>query len=267
MNNSSIGILDTGAGGLATMREIKRLLPGENTIYLGDTANAPYGSHSKELIAGRAARGLAFLQQQDVKLIVSTSGTICTALPATVTKGLSVPFINTLLPCVQEACALSVHGVIGAIGDTATIRSSVFGKTVRSIRTDARVIGKACPLFVPLAENGALRSDNHLLRLAIKQYLEPMLGDGIDTLILGSPHYSVLFAAISDVLGYDVTLIDAATVTARFVQSCLLQNSMQNDGKTLPPKWFVTDAPEDFMELSKLYYGEEIKQNVIQVNL
>lgn len=268
MNNGSIGILDSGAGGLCVARELHRLMPDETVIYLGDTANAPYGGHSKELVASNAARALAFFQQTDVKLIISTSGTISTVLSLLpdALKKVSVPFISTLLPCAQEACALSVHGVIGVVGATTAIRTAAFGKTIRNIRTDARVMGKACPLLTPIAESGAVGADNHLLRLAVKQYMESLLGEGIDTLILGSPHYSVLFGAISDVLGYGVTLIDCASVTARYVQSYLVQNDMLG-GSAAGSQWYVTDALQDFIELSKLYYGKEIKQEVKQIKL
>lgn len=267
MNEKPIGVFDTGAGGLATVRELKRLMPNENIIYLSDTARAPYGGHSKELITTNAVQGLEFLQVQGVKLLVSACGTVSTVLPETTVKRLSVPFLSTLLPCAQEACATSVHGVIGVIGATAAIRSSAFGKAIRNIRTDARVIGKACPLFLSLAESGVVQPESKLLRLAIEQSLEPLLREGIDTLILGSAHYSVLFAAISEVLNYGVTLIDSARVTARYVQSYLLKNSLQNESTAQPPVWMVTDAVQDFIESSKLYYGEEIKQSVKIVTL
>ncbi|WP_312642761.1 glutamate racemase [Hydrogenoanaerobacterium sp.] len=267
MNSKPIGVFDSGVGGLATVRELQRLMPDETIVYLGDTARSPYGRHSKELICTNAMQGLDFLQKQEVKLLVAVCGTVSAVLPDSMTKKLSVPYINCLLPCAQEACATSVHGVIGVIGTTATVRSSAFGKAIRNIRTDARVIGKACPLLTPLAESGIVQPDNHLLRLAIRQYLESLLREGIDTLILGSAHYSLLFGAISEVLDYGITLIDSARVTARYVQSYLLQNNEQNEGKAKPTVWQVTDAPQDFKDISKLYYGEEIQQNVIQVKL
>ncbi len=267
MNSKPIGVFDSGIGGLATVRELKRLMPNENIIYLGDTARAPYGCHSKELVSAHALQGLEFLQKQDVKLLVSSSGTVSTVLSDSAIKKLAVPYISILLPCAQEAWAMSVHGIIGIIGATAAVRSSTFGKAIRNIRTDARIIGKACPLFLTFAENGIVQPDNHLLRLAIKQYLEPLLLEGIDTLILGSPHYSLLFGAISEVLDYSITLVDCASVTARYVQSYLLQNNEQNEGEVKPTVWQVTDAPQDFIDVSKLYYGEEIQQNVKKVKL
>ncbi|MBC8546261.1 glutamate racemase [Clostridiaceae bacterium NSJ-31] len=267
MNSKAIGVFDTGAGGLATVRELQRLMPGESIVYLADTARAPYGAHSRELITENAMRGLGFLQQQDVKLLVSACGTVSAVLPEQSVKKLSVPLVSTLLPCAQEACAMSASGVIGVIGATAAVRSSAFGKAIRNIRTDARVVGRACPLLLALAENGVTSADDPLVRLTIQRYLEPMLAEGIDTLILASAHYSVLFAAISEVFDYRVTLIDATAVTARYVQSYLLQNDMQNDGGVKPPVWYVTDLPQDFTDLSKLYYKCEITQNVKLVAL
>lgn len=267
MNSKSIGVFDTGAGGLATVRELQRLMPKESIIYLGDTARAPYGSHSRGLIAQYAQRALQFLAGQPIKLLVSACGTVSTILPDSAAQKLGVPFLSLLVPCAQEACALSVQGAIGVIGTQAAIRSTAFARTVRNIRTDARVIGKACPLLNALAEAGVVQPENHLLRLAVKQYLEPLLREGIDTLILGSPSYSVLFSAISDVLGYDVTLVESASVTARHVQSYLVQNGLQNEEESRAPVWYVTDAPEDFKDQAKHYYGKELEQEVLQVTL
>ena len=267
MGKKPIGIFDTGAGGLSTVRDLRRLLPNEDIIYLCDTARAPYGTHSKELIAKNTVQGLEYLQALDVKLLVCASATAGAVLPEAAIKKLTVPYISSLLPCAQEACATSVHGTIGVIGTSATIHSSSFGRAIRNIRTDARVIGKACPLLNTLAENGITEPSNMLLKLAIKTYLEPLLREGIDTLILGSSSYSVLFAAISEVFNYGVTLVDSAPVTAKYIESYLIKNNLQGDGTSGTVKWLVTDAPQAFIDISKIYYGDEIKEPVKAITL
>ncbi|MEG0116353.1 MAG: glutamate racemase [Hydrogenoanaerobacterium sp.] len=267
MNNKPIGVFDTGAGGLSLVRELRRLMPNENIIYLCDTARAPYGGHSKELIASNTMQGLEFLQEHEVKLLICASGTAAAVLPEASVKRLSVPYISGLMPCAQEACAVSVHGTIGVIGSAATVHSLAFGRAIRNIRTDARVIGKACPLLVTMSENGMTDPKDLLLKLAIKTYLEPLLREGIDALILGSSHYSVLFSAISEVFDYGVTLIDSAHVTAKYIESYLMQNNLQNDEAGGVSHWLVTDAPQSLAELSKIYYGEEIREAIKEVKL
>lgn len=267
MNKKPIGIFDTGGGGLSTVRELRRLMPSEDIIYLCDTARAPYGAHGKELIAANTLEGLNYLQAQDVKLLVSVSGTASALLPEGDAKKLTTPYISGLLPCAQEACATSVHGTIGVIGSPATIHSLAFGRAIRNIRTDARVIGKACPMLNALAESGITEPSSLLLKLAIKTYLEPLLREGIDTLILGSSQYSVLFTAISEVFDYGITLIDSAPVTAKYIESRIVQSDLQSDAGTGGTKWLVTEAPQSFIEKSKIYYGEEIKGDVKAVKL
>lgn len=253
MDNRAIGIFDTDGGGLAAVRELSRLMPSESILYLCDTANAPYGGQSKELIAQNARRGLAFLQSLDVKLLLCACGTASAILADSAAKAPPTPLLTVLLPCAQEACAASVNGKIGLIGTPAAVRSGAYGRAVRNIRTDARVIGASSPLLDSFAESGCTPEPT-LLQSTIAQYLEPLLREGVDTLILSSLAYVPLFGAISEATQYNITIIDPALAAARSVQTTLLQSSAQSEGPAAPPVWYVTDSGKDFAQTAAHFW-------------
>lgn len=193
MDNRAIGVFDSGLGGLTAVKELHRLLPNEDIIYLGDTGRVPYGSRSRETIIKYAQQDIDFLLTKDIKLVLAACGTVSSTLPKEISGKLPVPYADIVQPAAQQACALTSGGRIGVVGTNATLRSNAFGKAIRSIRADVRVFGNPCPLLVHLVENGMVQPDNQITNLTVQMYLEPLMREKIDTLILGCTHYPLLY--------------------------------------------------------------------------
>ena len=268
MDNRPIGVFDSGVGGLTAVKELRRLLPEESIVYFGDTARVPYGTKSRETIIKYAMQDIAFLLRHDVKMIIAACGTVSSVLPDSVAARLPVAYTGVIPHAVHSACALSPHGRIGVIGTAAAVRSGSYGKLIRSTRPDAQVFGSACPLFVPLVENGIFEADNPIARLVAEQYLEPIKKEKVDTLILGCTHFPLLYSVINDVLEYQVTLIDPSKETARFAQRFLSENDMLSEsGNQASCRYFVTDMPEGFAAVAEKIMGMDLYGAVTQVEI
>lgn len=268
MNNDSIGVFDSGVGGLTTVKALNELLPNENIIYLGDTARIPYGSRSKETIAKYASQDIAFLEQFNVKMIIVACGTASAILMNNTAIKTTVPMTGVLLPAVQAACTKTRNNKVGVIGTPATIRSGGYGKAIRAIRPDINVIGKACPLFVPLVENGYTDKDNKVTRLVAEEYLSNMKKEKVDTLILGCTHYPLLHDIIKDIMGDDVTLISPGEEAAHYASALLSEKELLCDrtenGKN---EYYATDSVELFTENCHTFLGKDIKGTVSNCTL
>ncbi len=268
MDKRPIGVFDSGLGGLTVVKEIKKLLPQENIVYFGDTGRVPYGTRSKEIISGYACQDIRFLLSHDVKMVIAACGTVSAVLPQKVVSALPLPFTGILLPAVQAACAASKNGRIGVIGTSATIKSGAYGRAIREIRPDAVVIGNACPLFVPLVENGYIQPDNLVTKLVAEDYLRVFEESEIDTLILGCTHFPIIAEVIRGILGDDITLINPGEETARYTAALLtekhLLNAPNEDGNC---RYFVSDAPENFSAYGGMFLGERISPNMEQISL
>lgn len=268
MDNRSIGVFDSGLGGLTTVKELRELLPHEDIIYFGDTSRVPYGSRSRDTILKYARQDIRFLLTHDVKLIIIACGTVSSILTDPVCEDYGVPVIRVLGPAAQAACAANRDGGIGVIGTSATVRSGAYGKAIRSIKSGARVVGKACPLLVPLVENGFIDRDNPVTRMVVEGYLRDLKDEAIDTVILGCTHYPLLYPVIFDILGADITLIDAGKETARYAAASLkamaLMNGRDGDGQT---RYFVSDRPDDFAATAERFLGASIKEDVSVIDI
>lgn len=268
MDNRPIGVFDSGVGGISVMREIMALLPREDIVYFGDTGRVPYGGRSRETIVSYAVQDINYLLSHDVKMIVAACGTVSSTLPAAVYDKLPVPYLNIINSSVQTACALSQNGRIGVIATAATIRTNAFGRSIRSVRPEFHVFGAACPLFVPLVENGHVSENDEITALAAKLYLEPLKAQKIDTLILGCTHYPMLYDIINRELSYSVTLIDPGHETAKAVQSYLTVNSLLCESEA-PGRhsYFMTDSAEDFCSVASVFLSADIRESATQVSI
>ncbi len=256
MNQRPIGVFDSGVGGLTVVKELMRCMPHENIVYFGDTGRVPYGTRSRNTIQKYASQDIRFLLSHNVKMIIAACGTVSSTISDQVVEQLPVPFTGVVKPTAQKACALSLSGRIGVIGTTATVRSGAFGRAIRGVRSDAVVIGNACPLFVPLVENGFIQQDNPVTRMVAQQYLKPIQEEKVDTLILGCTHYPLLFNMINELLDYQVTLVDAGKATAEYACNYLTEHAMLNDSQQEGPrKFFVSDQPESFMSVAEMFLG------------
>lgn len=270
MDNRPIGVFDSGVGGLSVVKELHNTLPGEDIVYFGDTGRVPYGTRSRQTIVKYAAQDIRFLLSQDVKAIVAACGTVSANLTDKDVRalGVRVPYTGVVLPSVRTACALSAGGRIGVIATSASIRSGAYGRALRKIQPSAKLFGAACPLLVPLVENGMTCPDNQITRLVLEMYLEPLVRERIDTLILGCTHFPLLYELISDILEYKVTLIDSGAATAQHIKSVLCERDALGErtsgGDT---RYHVTDTVDGFAEVARLFLHEEIGSSTRFVDL
>lgn len=268
MDNRAIGVFDSGLGGLTVVKELHKILPNENIVYLGDTGRVPYGSRSRETIIKYALEDIAFLKSKNVKMIVAACGTVSSTLPQEQSDQLEVPYVNVIVPTAQEACAVSNSGRIGVVATAASIRSDAYGKTMKALRPEVQIFGNPCPLLVPLVENGLVQQENPITRLAVEMYLKPLVEQQIDTLILGCTHYPIIYHIFDELLDYKVNLIDPGQCTARYVKQLLSSRNLLAERSELgETEYNVTDQVSGFEEIASLFLGEAVKGSLNQVEL
>lgn len=251
----AIGIFDSGIGGLTVLKEILAKLPDENIIYLGDTARVPYGIRSAETVTRYSFENTHFLLSQEIKMLVIACNTATAISLEAVKKEFPLPVIGVLEPGARAAVAATKTRRIGVIGTEATIGSNAYEKAIRRLAPDAEVMSLACPLFVPLAEEGW--TDNDVAELVAETYLAPLRKAGIDTLVLGCTHYPLLKGVIRKAVGQGITLIDSATETAKEVADVLDKLKWRGNGAGEGiRKFYVTDTPARFEMIGKRFLGD-----------
>lgn len=225
--NAPIGVFDSGVGGLTVLHALRRRLPRESTIYLGDTARVPYGPKSPETVRRYAAEAVDFLVGKEVKAVVVACNTATARAHGFLAGRVELPVIGVVEPGAREAARRSRRGIIGVIGTQGTIESGSYEKAIRALRPEAVVHGQACPLFVALAEEGW--TEGEVARLTAERYLRPVLDKGVDTLVLGCTHYPLLKPLLQEVVGSDVVLVDSAEATAEAVAAKLREDELAAD--------------------------------------
>jgi len=255
---SPIGIFDSGVGGLTVVRQIRALLPNEPLVYFGDTARVPYGTKSQPTIRKYAADDARLLLKYDPKLIVVACNTV-SALALDVVKELAdnIPVLGVITAGARLAVEQSKIKRIGVIGTSATVNSGAYQSEIYRIEKNAFVFSKACPLFVPLAEEGFATHD--ATKLIAKEYLTELLEANIDALVLGCTHYPILRGAIRETVGNSVTIIDSAEAIARDIKSTLTEKSLLNSSMPcVPLKLLVSDVPQRFKSIAEVFLGVEL---------
>ncbi len=252
-----IGVFDSGIGGLTVVHELMRQLPHESIIYFGDTARVPYGNKSPETVQ-RYSREIAdFLQQRGVKAIVVACNTATAHALPMLRAERAIPVIGVVEPGARAAVAASRSGAIGVIGTAGTVRSGAYDRAIHALRPDARVTAQACPLFVPLVEEGW--TDRDATRLVAQEYLRPVVGHNVDTVVLGCTHYPLLKPLLHDVLGADERLIDSAEETAAETARVLHDRGLSApDGATPRYHFVASDEPSLFLALGQRFLGSAI---------
>ena len=260
MNNKAIGIFDSGIGGLTVYKAIKERLPDEKLVYLGDTARLPYGSKSAETIIHFSEDNARFLLTRDIKVIVVACNSASShAIPHLREKFGNIPVLEVIEPGAEAAAEFS-RGKIGVIGTSATISSGAYERAIREKLPDALILPKACPLFVPLVEEGW--AGHRVTTLVAEEYLLPLKEQGVDSLVLGCTHYPVLIKPISEVMGDGIRLIDSAQTTAQKVYSILknlgwfCRSKGGQNGRD--DEFFVTDFPERFKKVGEIFLERKI---------
>ncbi len=260
-----IGVFDSGVGGLTVAREIMRQLPRERIVYFGDTARVPYGSKSKETILRYSRQIIHFLESKNVKAIVVACNTASAYALEELRPEMKIPIIGVVKPGAKVAAQATRNGKIGVIGTEGTVASQIYTEMIQRHNPGAIVVGKACPLFVPLVEEGWLK-DPITIEVA-RRYLASFWETGIDTLILGCTHYPLLRSVVRDIMGAGVELVNPAYETAQGLKRLLGECGIANDGAQLEGapmyQFYVSDAAEKFKQFANSvlpYNVETIRQ-------
>jgi len=267
-DNRPIGIFDSGLGGLTAARAIMHSLPGEHICYLGDTGRVPYGSRSRETIEKYAQEDLAFLESLNIKAAVVACGTVsAVALPA-LQGNYNMPIYGVLEPAVAAALQATKNGRVGVLGTEATISSGAYEALLREANADLQIVSKACPLFVPLVENGRVHQGDLVIETLVAEYLAPLKAADVDTVILGCTHYPLLEDVIGQFMGADVKLISSGAAVAEQVAKDLAGQDLLSDQNAHGThRYFVTDSVSGFTKLASLFLQQDVSGEVTQVAL
>ncbi len=245
-----IGVFDSGIGGLTVVKALRDLLPDENIFYLGDTARVPYGGKSASTVERYSLEIAEMLMEENAKTVVVACNTASSVALAKLEKHLPVPVIGVIRPGARAALATTRNGHVGVIGTRATIKSGAYERELRALNPQVRVSVCACPLLVPLIEEGWL--DDELTDRVIARYLGPLVHQGIDTLVLGCTHYPLLVHAISRALPKTVSLVDSARNCAMAVKELLVQSHLSAPaGNSAGLDIALTDAPDIFLSVAR----------------
>lgn len=258
MNDRPIGVFDSGIGGLTVVRELVRQLPGESLIYLGDTARVPYGTKSPETVQRYSAEILEFLVARGVKMVVVACNTASAHALEMLKDMTPLPVEGVIGPGARAAVKASASGRIGVIGTAGTVKSGAYERAIRALAPAAEVRSAACPLFVPLVEEGWLEHD--ATRLVAREYLAPLQGAGVDALVLGCTHYPLLKPLLAAELGQGIALIDSAEETAATVARHLNDRGLEApEGSRGRVHFCVSDAVETFVRVGSRFLGKPVE--------
>jgi glutamate racemase len=262
-----IGVFDSGIGGLTVVKALRDLLPNEKVFYLGDTARVPYGGKSAGTVERYSLEIADILIEENAKIVVVACNTASSVALRKLEEHLPVPVTGVIRPGARAAIAATQNKRIGVIGTRATIKSGAYERELRSLDADVQISSRACPLLVPLIEEGWL--EDKLTDRVIARYLEPLVDEGIDTLVLGCTHYPLLTEAIARAAGETVTLVDSAQNCAAAVQELLDQQGLHApSSNSAGLEVALTDAPDNFLRVARqaleLEIGEVQLRDVLQ---
>ncbi len=258
--NQPIGVFDSGMGGLTVMRALMARLPRESFVYLGDTARLPYGTKSGDTVTRYAVQCAHALTAHNVKLLVVACNTAsAVALPALAKALAPVPVLGVVEPGAEAAVAAAPNGRIAVIATEGTVKGGAYERAIHARNPKAVVTQAACPLFVPLAEEGLI--EGPITELVAKRYLDPLFAGPArpECLVLGCTHFPVLAPVIARVVGRDVVLVDSAVTTAMAVERLLADRALaRKDGAPARPIFLATDAPDRFARVGEIFLGKKI---------
>jgi glutamate racemase len=256
--SSAIGVFDSGIGGLTVVRELLKIVPDEKIVYLGDTARVPYGNKSRDTIVQFSTENVLFLLRHDVKMVVIACHTASSFAQSFLASHFNHPILGVIDPGVEMAVRATRNGRIGVIGTNATVGSGAYPSAIQRLDPTVKLFQKACPLFVPLVEEGLLADP--LTTQVARRYLKPLQQAKVDTLILGCTHYPLLKKTIGEVMGPKVTLVDSAHQVALKVKQVLGEIELDHarNGSAPAHKFYVTDEPRHFDVLSRRFLGRSV---------
>ncbi|HET7250951.1 MAG TPA: glutamate racemase [Gemmatimonadales bacterium] len=254
-----IGVFDSGLGGLTSVRELFRTLPAESVIYFGDTARLPYGSKSRDTVTRFSLEIAAFLVRQNIKCLLVACNTASSYALEALSQRLEIPVVGVIEPAARAAIAASPHGRIGVVGTLATVGSGAYPRALEALAPGISVISRACPLFVPLIEEGWV--DHPVLRTVAEEYLVELRGARLESLILGCTHYPLIAPLIASLMP-GVTLIDSGAEAARALARLLRERGQLAAG---PPRhhFYLSDERLDFARIAQSFLGRELPPTTI----
>jgi len=255
----AIGVFDSGVGGLTVLKALMERLPGESTVYLGDTARVPYGTKSAEVVTRYSLKNADFLRTRGIKLLVVACNTASAAALPALRAHLDVPVVGVIEPGAEAAIARVPAGTaVGVIGTPGTIRSGAYQRALEALRPGVPVEVQPCPLFVPLAEEGWLSGE--VPALVASEYLARFSGGSVGALVLGCTHYPLLKDVIRQTVGPRVVLVDSAEATAQATAALLAERGLLATPGDVPPthRYYVTDVPDRFTEVGARFLGRPI---------
>ena len=258
--DGAIGVFDSGVGGLTVLHEIVRALPHEETIYFGDTGRMPYGTKSADVITRYSMENIEFLVGRGIKMLVVACNSVSAVALDAIRARWTIPVVGVIDPGARAAVERTRAGRIGVIGTEATISSNAYSRALRALRPSLEIYVRACPLFVPLAEEGW--TDGPVARQVAETYLASIAKSGIDTLVLGCTHYPLLKSLIAEVMGPEVAIVDSAEETAREVTAQLGARSLDRSGGPGGTSFFATDVPERFVRVGQRFFGSRVESVV-----
>ena len=267
LRNRPIGVFDSGVGGLTVAREIMRQLPNERIVYFGDTARVPYGSKSKETITKFSKQIVRFLQTQEVKAIVVACNSVSACALDELEEEVDLPIVDVVRPGAKTAIGATKNDKIGVIATEATIGSGIYSRYIKENDSDALVLSKACPLFVPLVEEGF--KEHEVTREIIEYYLESLRATDIDAMILGCTHYPLLRSRIRAYMGEDIQIVNPAYETAMDLKALLEERDMANGDRETPGsryEFYVSDTAEKFRHFANTVMPFDVPEtNVVNI--
>ncbi|MEN8140533.1 MAG: glutamate racemase [Thermodesulfobacteriota bacterium] len=260
-----IGIFDSGVGGMTVARAVEQVLPGQDIVYLGDVARAPYGSKSPQTLQRYACQNTEFLLDKGAQLIIVACNSAASVAADLLKERYQVPIIEVISPAVASAVQKSAQGRIGVMGTRATINSGIYEKKIAALRPAATVLSQACPLLVPLVEEGWLHKRE--TKMIIRRYLQPLKARGLDTLILGCTHYPLLRDLIAARIGARVQVIDSSHAVARTVASFLKERPGQAADPASSPSrnYYVSDETEAVKSIARLIFARQVELHQVAV--
>ncbi|MDN5354584.1 MAG: glutamate racemase [Candidatus Cloacimonadota bacterium] len=254
MKKQPIGIFDSGIGGLTVFKEIRKQFPQEDIIYFGDTARVPYGPKSPQTVLNYSVQNARFLLQNGAKIIVVACNTSASVALQKLREILPIPIIGVIQPGAAHATSVTQNGKIGIIGTEGTIRSDAYSHAIKNIDPKIQVFSKACPLLVSLVEEGW--EEHQISELIIREYLQDLQQQDIDTLVLGCTHYPILKKAIGKIVGKNIKLVDSAEAVAANLKEMLPNPETETDGSN---KFYVSDNEDKFRQIATRILNREIE--------
>ena len=260
-----IGIFDSGIGGLTVFKSIMDKMPDEKLIYFGDTAHVPYGTKSHKQIRAYAMQDVKFLTQFNLKALVIACNTADSVASQTLKENFDLPIFGVIEPASKKAALMTENGRIGVMATAATCKSGSYQEMIHKYNPKAKVFPLACPLLVPLVEDGRFKKDDKVVQLILTEYLDSLKEHDVDTIVLGCTHYPLLEDAIKSLVP-DINVISSSEAAAEHLSHGLIEMSLDSQGTKSEYRYYVSDDPEHFKENAGTFMGKPLEEEVLLVN-